>query len=238
MAKRFLLLQVRRDQETRREEWEEFVRFSGLEASCWTARDVFHQPDFGPECLDGQDALFIGGSSDATVLDPVSYPFVPSMMALLRFCLAQNFPVFASCFGFQVAVVALGGTVIRDPENLEMGTFPITLTPAAHADPLFWDTPPQFWAVSGHQERCSVLPDGCIALAATPRCPYHAFTVPGKPFYAFQFHPEVDRPDLKSRLERYGARYLSDGSLPGILENLQETPVANGLIQKFIGRIL
>ena len=72
----------------------------------------------------------------------------------------HSVPVFASCFGFQLVVEALGGKVIADPDRMEMGIYPIRLTLAAQADLLFHDSPDGFLAVSGHKERAVDLPAG------------------------------------------------------------------------------
>ncbi len=236
---KILLLQIRDDETTRQEELNEFVRFSQLDAAQFTVLDVFKTPAFAPNCIDGYDALFVGGSSDASVTQPDRYPFVLPSQALIQYCLQANIPVFASCFGFQVAVEALGGKVIVDKPNMEMGTYPLWLTEAAASDALFHDLPNGFWAVSGHKERAIAMPEAAILLAYSDRCPYHAFKIRDKPFYGFQFHPEVDTADLTARITRYQTRYL-DGAedLQHILGNLQDTTLANQLIAKFVDRIL
>ncbi len=236
---RILYLQIRNDAVTRVEELQEFARYSLLDVSQFTILNVFDTPNFPPNCVDNYDALFVGGSSDASVLKPDQYPFVQSAKALLQHCVAQNIPVFASCFGFQLSVEALGGKVIHDPEQMEMGIYPMQLTPAARQDLLFCDSPNHFLVVSGHQERAVLLPADTQLLAFTERCPYHAFRVIDKPFYGFQFHPEVDHHDLATRITRYQDRYLeTDGDLQYILDNLHPTPESNQLIQKFVDRIL
>lgn len=236
---KILLMQIRDDQITRTEELAEFVRYSRLQPEQFTVLDVFATPEFAPSCLDGYDALFVGGSSDASVTQPDRYPFVESAKRLLVFCLQAEIPVFASCFGFQAAVEALGGKVIVDKDKMEMGTYPLWLTEAAVTDPLFHDIPNGFWAVSGHKERAITMPEGAILLAFSDLCPYHAFKMVGKPFYGFQFHPEVNPPDLAARIKRYQDRYLSNESLlDNILSNLQDTAIANQLIEKFVDRIL
>lgn len=236
---KILLLQIRNDELTRQEELAEFARYSGLAPEQFTVLDVFVQPEFPSTCVEGYDALFVGGSSDASVRKPNQYPFVAAAKRLLIYCLEQNIPVFASCFGFQVVVDALGGEVILDREQMEIGSFPIHLTAAAREDRLLHDTPSPFWAVCGHQERAASLPEGAVLLASSELCPYHAFKISGKPFYAFQFHPEVDKADLVSRITRYKDRYLNDEEmLQNILSDIQETPESNELIQKFVDRIL
>ncbi|HEY9909167.1 MAG TPA: type 1 glutamine amidotransferase [Thermosynechococcaceae cyanobacterium] len=234
-----LLLQIRDDEPTCREELNEFVRYSGLALEQFGVLNAFATPNFQPDCMNGYDALFVGGSSDASVTQPDRYPFVENIKQLLLDCLAQSTPVFASCFGFQAVVEALGGRVVVDEPNMEMGTYSIRLTEAAAQDPLLHDAPDGFWAVSGHKERAIALPEAAILLAYTDRCPYHAFRIADKPFYGFQFHPEIDPPDLASRITRYQHRYLdSEAALAQVLSNLQDTSIANQLIQKFVDRIL
>ncbi len=236
---KILLMQIRDDDLTRMEEVDEFVRYGQLQPEQIDVLDVFQQPEFDLHCLDGYDALFVGGSSDASVTQPDRYPFVTSAKRLMVECLTHNIPVFASCFGFQAAVEGLGGKVIVDRDNMEMGTYPLWLTPAAADDVLFADVPNGFWAVSGHKERAITLPVEAILLAASDRCPYHAFKMGDKPFYGFQFHPEVDAADLTTRITRYKTRYLEgDDHLNQVLQNLQDTAIANQLITKFIDRIL
>jgi GMP synthase (glutamine-hydrolysing) len=236
---KILLMQIRDDEVTRLEELDEFLRFGQLQPEQIDVLDVFKQPEFEAHCLEGYDALFVGGSSDASVTQPDRYPFVASAKRLLADCLVHNVPVFASCFGFQAAVEALGGQVIVDKENMEMGTYPLWLTTAARSDVLFHDVPNGFWAISGHKERAVTMPESAILLAYSDRCPYHAFKMPDKPFYGFQFHPEVDAADLTTRITRYKSRYLDgDDHLNRVLQNLQDTAIANQLITKFIDRVL
>lgn len=236
---RILYLQIRNDQVTRIEELQEFARHSQLNETQFTLLNVFDQPVFSPAYADTFDAVFVGGSSDASVLKPDQYPFVQPAKQLLKHCVDQTIPVFASCFGFQLGVEALGGQVIHDSQNMEMGIYPMQLTSAAQEDPLFSDTPEQFLVVSGHKERAFKLPPHTQLLAFTERCPYHAFKVMDKPFYGFQFHPEVDHHDLAARITRYQDRYLvTDGALQAILDNLHPTPESNRLILKFVDRIL
>ena len=236
---RILYLQIRNDAMTRVEELQEFARYSQLDESQFSVLNVFDNPVFSSSCADPYDALFVGGSSDASVLKPDQYPFVQPAKDLLQHCVDHTVPVFASCFGFQLGVEALGGKVIHDPKQMEMGIYPMELTHSAAQDPLFCDVPNNFLVVSGHQERAVAMPANTILLAFTQRCPYHAFKVVDKPFYSFQFHPEVDHHDLAARITRYQDRYLkSNRDLQSILDNLHPTPESNQLIRKFVDRIL
>jgi GMP synthase (glutamine-hydrolysing) len=235
---KILLLQIRDVPRVRAEELDSFVQYSGLNAGQIDVLNVFDRPVFDHRVLIGYDSLFVGGASEASVMEPENYPFVASCTGLMQFCVAEAVPVFASCFGFQLAVVALGGELVRDRSGFEMGTPPISLAPAASTDPLFHDTPDGFHAVSVHKERAPQLPPGTELLAFTAACP-HAFRVNDKPFWAFQFHPEVDRRTLVERLTIFRDQYTEGAEhLEEVLASAVETPESNGLVRKFVERIL
>ena len=59
------------------------------------------------------------------------------------------------------------------------------------------------------------------------------------PFWAFQFHPEVNRATLVERLTIYKAHYTDgDDQLDQVLRSAVETPDSNDLVRKFVDRIL
>jgi GMP synthase (glutamine-hydrolysing) len=119
-----------------------------------------------------------------------------------------------------------------------MGTLPIYLTQKSKSDPLFHDTPDGFLAVSVHQEKALVVPMGCDLIARTDEC-VHVFRVTNKPFWAFQFHPEVDKATLVSRLTIFKERYTEDEAhLTEVLAAARETPESNILVRKFVQRVL
>ncbi len=235
---RLLLMQIRQTPQTRDEEWRSFARFCGLAPSQIGILNLFDTPEFGPEVLEEYDGMLVGGSSEASVLEPENYPFIEPAMALLRHCIEVRLPVFCSCFGHQLAVRALGGRVIRDQADFEMGTPAIQLTEAAAHDPLYHDMPDGFAAVSVHRERATEVPAGCTLLAYTPPC-IHAFKVDGAPFWTTQFHPEVDKPVLVERLTRFAHHYTDgDAHLQQVLSAARETPLSNDLLRRFVDRVV
>jgi len=237
---RILLLQIRDDEETMLEEYLEFVELSGLHEQQFTVLNTFRTPEFSPDCVLDYDALFVGGSSDASVLKPELYPFVHNCRGLIRYCYEHDIPVLASCFGFQLLTVEFGGTIILDEANQEMGLYEITLNDDAMRDPLLNDMPRTFYAVSGHRERAIKLPNIVTPYASSKLCEHHMFKANDKPIYGFQFHPEVTTKDLISRISRYRDRYLKNAEeLQAVLDGATfETPESNGLIRKFVERVL
>ena len=235
---RILLLQIREQPRVRVEEHASFARYAGLDLEQIDILNVFDRPVFPADVSRGYDALFIGGASEASVLEPERYAFLESSCALIREVVATGQPCFASCFGHQLAVIALGGEVVRDEATFEMGTLPISLTEEGRADVLFRDTPDGFLAVSVHRERATGLPKGCVELARTDAC-LHSFRVQGKPFWTFQFHPEVDRATLVERLTVFKDKYTKgDDELAAVLSSARETPESNVLMRKFVDRVL
>ncbi|MGJ3242471.1 MAG: glutamine amidotransferase-related protein [Opitutales bacterium] len=235
---RLLLLQIREHAGVRREEHLSFARYAGLDPEQITVWNVFDRPVVPPHVASGFDALLVGGASEASVLEPETYPFVPAGCTLMINAIAQRTPTFASCFGFQLAVLALGGRISRATGDFEMGTPPIRLHPAAADDLLFRDTPDGFHAVSVHRESASCAPPGTTALAYTDAC-CHAFRHPRAPFWATQFHPEVDRPTLVERLRVYAGRYTRNTAhYDQVIADIVDTPESNALIAKFVERVL
>lgn len=237
-ALKTLLIQIRDNPQVREEEHNSFCEFSRLEHDQIDIFNVFDQPHFSPTIVDGYDGVFVGGASEASVLEPELFPFVGNSIELMRYCIDQSIPVFASCFGYQLAVLAMHGSIVRDHKDFEMGTIPIKLCEAAKDDPIYSDTPNPFMAVSVHRERATETPHGCIELAATDKCP-HSFKVVDKPFWAFQFHPEVNKKILVERLTVYKNAYTDgDDHLNKVLSEAVETPESNHLLAKFVDRVL
>lgn len=235
---KFLLVQIREDPAVKREELASFARYGKVAIQQIHVLDVFKEPHFDISVTDGFDALFVGGASEASVSEPQKYPFVESIKKLMLHVVEQNIPTFASCFGFQAAILAFGGEIFKDAKDFEMGTYPMTLTSNASFDPLFKAIPNHFMAISVHQEKAIELPEGCELLAYTEAC-IHAFRYQKQDFWAFQFHPELDNPCLTERLGAYRDKYTEDaGHFDQVIASLVDTPYSNQLVGNFVDYIL
>ncbi|MFC3648326.1 type 1 glutamine amidotransferase [Planctobacterium marinum] len=235
---KLLLVQIRDKPQVREEEFDSFVRFAGINSDQLSVLNVFDQPRFSPQLVDNFDAVLVGGASEASVLEPEVYPFVPDCVQLLQYCKENAKPVFASCFGFQLAVLAMGGEIVRDTADFEIGTLPIQITEAGYQDPLFSGFPNPFYAVSVHRERAPQLPSNCELLAYTEQCP-HAFKVHQRPFWAFQFHPEVDKDILIERLSVFRAQYTQNAEhFNQVISHAKDTPWSNLLVERFVDTLV
>lgn len=189
--------------------------------------------------VEGFDALMIGGSG-AFSLVAGGFDWHSNFLDLMRHVLDLRMPTFASCFGFQGIVQALGGKLAADENCAEIGTFPITLTEAGTKDPLFGDLPHEFDAQLGHNDSAVELSDELIHLASSDCCTYQAIRVKDRPVVATQFHPELCRDDNLDRFRNYLKNYKKPG------QNLEEamayaeeihgpSPHACGLLHAFVG---
>lgn len=235
---KILLMQIRDDDVVIAEEHDSFARHSGLRKEQFSLLNVFETPAFPANRVDAFDALFIGGSSNVNVLKTDQLPFIQNAAEMLFYCIEIAKPVFASCFGHQLVVKALGGEIISDADEHEMGTIPIRLTAKARTDLLYHDVPDGFLAVSVHQERALETPSGCELLAYTDMC-IHGLKVKEKPIWTTQFHPEVDKQVLVERLTRYAKKYTSGADqLQSVIDSAKETPESNRLLKNFVDRVL
>ncbi|MCO4760508.1 MAG: hypothetical protein KC502_03345 [Myxococcales bacterium] len=174
--------------------------------------------------LKGVSAVLMGGSGDYSVLD--RDPWIGRLVEWVRRELVlPGKATFASCFGFQILVLAIGGRMIRDYANTEMGTYDLKLGESGRDDPLFSHLPALFSAQVGHHDRAAALPLGARLLASTPDCPVHAFRVGHLPIWATQFHPELGIDDLRTRYVHYRALYA-----PGWVDvSVDDDPFLKGL---------
>ena len=235
---RFALLQARSPQDPARdEEHAAFAARLSLPPQAIRAVDIFTQP-LDQALLDGTDVLLVGGAGEYSVLDDL--PPIHRFIDFLGEAAAQGRPTFASCFGFQALVLALGGEVISAPDRAEVGSYTLWRTPEASDDPLFGTLPDTFIAQLGHKDQASRLPDAVLNLASSERTVYQALRVRGAPVYATQFHPELTWLDNRRRFERYMPIYgklFGEAEAQERLDSHTPGPESNTLIARFVDEI-
>jgi GMP synthase (glutamine-hydrolysing) len=183
---------------------------------------------------EGVDAVLVGGSGAYSVLHDEVWlrQFIDVMGAIAD----TGFPTFASCFGFQAMVLALGGDIGSDEDGAEVGSFDVFLADAGFTDPLFSDLPVRFVAQQGHKDHALSIPTQTVNLARSECCAYQAIRVVDKPVYATQFHAELTRDDNLTRFQRYFEMYSSAygaSQARRMLNDFRPSPEANGLLRRF-----
>ncbi len=131
---------------------------------------------------------------------------------------------------------ALGGEVVTDRSRAEVGTAWMELTPAGAEDPVFGPLGKRFQAMVGHEDVVTRLPAGATLLASSELVENQAFRMEGKPIYCTQFHPELARADLLTRIRRYPSYLpLAGAKTFAELEDMTpETPHTQALLGRFL----
>ncbi len=123
------------------------------------------------------------------------------MAELVDRIIADDVPFLGACYGIGLLGSHLGGVIDRTFGE-PVGQVWVEVTPEGRADALFGGLSSPFEAFVGHKEACSRLPRGAVLLASSAGCPVQAFRL-GQNVYATQFHPELDLPGIRTRIEAY-----------------------------------
>lgn len=235
----YRLLQARDpDEPVRAEERAAFAEKLGVALEQVVPYDLLAEPARLADVTRGVDAVLVGGSGRYGINDDA--PWLRPFVDLLGELAAHDVPTFASCFGFQGLVVALGEAVVSDPDGAEVGTFEVARCDGAEGDPVFGDLPVTFAAQCGHKDRALALPAGAVHLVRSERCPYQALRL-GRNVYATQFHPELSQADNRQRFQRYFREYQSafgEEEARSILDAFRPSPEATSVLPRFARHIL
>jgi GMP synthase-like glutamine amidotransferase len=116
-----------------------------------------------------------------------SHPWLRKEKAFLEQAIAAGVPALGVCLGAQLLADVLGGTVVQN-DRIEIGWFPVRLTPAADDSNLFKSMPAEFTAFHWHGDTFDI-PPGATRLAESAACANQAFEYAGR-IVGLQFHLE------------------------------------------------
>lgn len=228
MTKPFLLLSSRADDVAADEEYAAFLREMRLPP------ERLHRirMEAGPLPhidLDDYAGVLLGGgpfnSSDPPeAKSDVQHRVEREVGLLLDEVVARDFPFLGACYGVGTLGVHQGGLIDRTYAE-PIGSVVVTLTDEGRADPLLEGVPDQFDAYVGHKEACRVLPASATLLAGSATCPVQMFRV-RQNLYATQFHPELDKAGIITRVHVYqDAGYFPPHELDLLVARLRRTHV-------------
>lgn len=238
MKPKILLIQFRDDELLTQMEYDSFVAYLGLEPEQVTQLHARNELPT-PEHLAGHDALIVGGNGDALVGD--DRPWNEPTKKLLRYAYDNNIPTIAVCYGAQYtaqefAADGIGNNAVQGIKEMkESGTYLVQLTEEGEKDSLFSHISSEFKAQQGHNDSIVHLPPTAVLLASSKNCPVQAFRFPDKPFYAVQFHPELDAQQIRFRFNYYKEHYAGDmKEFQAILERIEESTESSALLSRFV----
>lgn len=135
------------------------------------------------------DALVVlGGAQNA--LDDAAYPYMPSLVELIRDFERRDKAVLGICLGSQLLARAFGGRNLIGTAP-EFGWQDVSLTDDGRTDTVLGGLPGDFPIFQWHDDTFT-LPAGAVRLAGNGAAENQAFRF-GRAAYGIQFHFEADR---------------------------------------------
>lgn len=237
----FVLLATRAEDGPADEEYDLFLRYSGLRADQLrrVRLEAEPMPAFDHDAISG---ILVGGSpfnaSDPPERkSPVQRRVEAEFASLLQEVVARDTPFLGACYGVGTLGTHVGATIDRRYSE-PISIVPVTLTAHGASDPLLAGMPRTFDAFVGHKEAISTLPASAVLLASSPGCPVQMFRV-GRNVYATQFHPELDVDGITTRIHAYaGYGYFAADELDATLAAVRRVRVTEpaGILRRFVER--
>lgn len=180
-----------------------------------------------PERLDPRhhDGLVVLGGAMGACDDALAVWLEPTRR-LLADAVEHGVPTLGVCLGHQLAAVALGGRVHRNPTGRTIGLVPVELTPEGESDPLLRGLG-RTVAVHYNDDVVTELPSGATVLATLPDGRPQAVRY-GPQAWGVQFHPETS-PEVFAAWLRWDS---PDGLLPAQEDLLAEVTAARGTLRE------
>jgi GMP synthase-like glutamine amidotransferase len=181
-----------------------------------------HRGDVLPENAGAYDAaVVLGGGQNA--LDDAAYPYIPSLLELMRDFASKDRALLGICLGSQLLARAFGATNQIGGAS-EFGWRKVGLTDAARDDKVLGGLPGDFPTFQWHDDTFT-LPEGAIRLASNDVAANQAFRI-GRAAYGTQFHFEADR-QLVQHWNTVFASYLAERQ-PGWMERHESEAAEHG----------
>ena len=159
------------------------------EAGCAVDVRRPYRGDALPEHLDDHRSMVVlGGSMDAYSDD--RHPWLRQVKRLVRGAAEGHVPTLGICLGHQLAAVALGGAVQKNPRGQQIGVLQFGWTVEAGRDPLLGAVSEATVAVQWNNDLVTVPPTGTEVLARTAAGELQAARF-APTVWGVQSHPEA-----------------------------------------------
>ena len=176
---------------------------------CMPADEGANLPDSAG--LESYDGIALTGSA-LNIYD--GGPAIARQLELARAVFASHTPFFGSCWGLQIASVATGGDVVKNPRGRGAGfARGITPTLAGAAHPMLAGRPAAFDAPCVHIDIVARPPGDADVLAFNAHAPVQAAEIrhDGGVFWGVQYHPEYALDELAAIIERRMQPFVAEG---------------------------
>ncbi len=139
---------------------------------------------------------------------------VERQIALARAIFASRTAFFGSCWGVQMACVAAGGDVRKNPLGREIGfARNIAPTEAGRSHPLLAGRPAAYDAPAIHLDIITLPSADCTVLASNTLTPVQAAEIrhEGGTFWGIQYHPEFSLLEMATIMKRLAGLMVTEG---------------------------
>jgi GMP synthase-like glutamine amidotransferase len=183
------------------------------------------------------DALAIMGGP-MNIYQHRDYPWLPDEKRFIERAIRLGTPVVGVCLGAQLIADVLGARVTQNPQ-IEIGWFPVTLTPEAADSRIAGALPKQFLAFHWHGDTFAI-PAGATRLAESKACANQAFAYANN-VLALQFHLDYSAASVETMLDHCGhelieAPFVQDRQqITGALARTEDTrQLLGSLLESFL----
>ncbi|MFZ3032354.1 MAG: gamma-glutamyl-gamma-aminobutyrate hydrolase family protein [Candidatus Moraniibacteriota bacterium] len=180
--------------------------------------------------LGGSSEFYFGGNT-SDEFEAKHQAMLVRLQPFMEYILEQDFLTLGICFGHQFLAHALGTSVVADPHQAETGSLCVALSDTGRQDPLFVGMPESWKAFFVHRDSAMELPRESVLLGSGERSQVGAFRHKNR-IYGVQFHPELDRHDLPSRLALH-PEYVAEGA-DVFLSSVDLVPHAGRILHNFV----
>jgi GMP synthase-like glutamine amidotransferase len=168
-------------------------------------------PDFPAH---GELDLLVVMGGPMNVYESEKYPWLEAERTFIARAIDSGRAVLGICLGAQLIADILGGPVAKGAHR-EIGWYPVELTDAGRALPVFADFPDKFTALHWHGDTFAI-PPGATHVATSAACPSQAFALDDGRVVGLQFHLEETPAALTSLIEKAGDDLAAEPSEPWV----------------------
>lgn len=240
---RFLILQLRPEDEAAEEEFGAFLSRGGLTDADTLRVRLDQEPAPSAETLAKAAGVIVGGGPGC-VSDPpekktaIEAKVEARALSIMPTICERDIPFLGCCYGLGILTAHLGGQMGQEQYGEPVSGIECSITEAGREDPLLSDLPSSFRALVGHKEAVDVAPEKTVQLVTSAACPVQMIRYKSN-VYGTQFHPEADGNSVAQRIRIYrNYGYFPPEEAEALIEELhkEKVPVPGDILRRFVGR--
>jgi GMP synthase (glutamine-hydrolysing) len=239
--KKFLIIQLRPEDEAADDEFRAFLQLGGLDES--QVHRIRIEKIGMPEDinLDDYSGVIVGGGpSNVSDTDEKKSEqqkkFEADLYKLLNEIVQKDIPFLGACYGVGILSSHQGACVSKEKYGEDVGAVTVKVNEEGKKDDLLKGLPEEFRAFVGHKEACQGVPESGVLLASSDTCPVQMYRIKNN-VYAVQFHPELDVEGIITRVKVYkNAGYFPPEDAQKIIDEAKEenVTVPEQILKRFV----